>query len=68
MAGKYFSVEMVEIESTSESVSCGESTVRSFSLAELLHLANFFVVRHFYSVNVATYTSFIKIYDSPNFI
>jgi len=39
MAGVKFSkkmqkddfVEMVEIESTSESVSCGESTVRSFS-------------------------------------
>ena len=61
-------VEMAGNEPASESGIADASTVCSFSLAEPLRLANFFVVTNFYSVYVGDYVFFIKILDSSNFI
>ncbi len=62
-------VEMSEIESESELGIPDESTVRSVSLAEPLHLANFFVVTDiFFSHRRNYYVSFKKILNFANFI
>jgi hypothetical protein len=61
-------VEMGVIETPSELGIHDASTVRSLSLAEPLHLANFFVVTDFISVIVATVRFLFKILNSSNFI
>lgn len=43
----FLPVEMARVEPASELGITDESTVRSLSLAEPLHLANFFVVTNF---------------------